>query len=300
MADKKKTTALTTLDAFSIVNRYEGIDPDMMNELADEMNDLDPESGIICRKIKLPSGGGLAYEVQGEDDDDTEYKKEIEAVVIFTHRVNGFWAGAYGDEDQNKAPICSSIDGKKGLNLETGEIIECENCPYNQYGSATDQKGNQSKGKACKNMRRLYLMMDGDPNFYLLTVPPTSIKDVNKQLAKIMAGGTPYTGLVLKFTLEKTANAAGVAYSKVVISKAGILPASVSSIAQEMRRQIKEQYQSMAITMEDYAAAPETTTVVSGTVVEESGDPAPAEEPSKAAAGDFPPPPADDSNLPFD
>ena len=35
-------------------------------------------------------------------------------------------------------------------------------------------------------MRRLYLLMDGEPNFYLLTVPPTSIRDVNKQLTNCL------------------------------------------------------------------------------------------------------------------
>ncbi len=286
---EKKSTALANMNEFSIANRYEGMSPELMAELEDEMNDLDPESGITCRKIKIPSGGGLAYEVQGEDESDVDYKKEINAVVVFTHRVNGFWTGAYGDDDQNKAPVCSSIDGKAGMNIETGEITSCETCPFNQFGSASDQKGNQSKGKACKNMRRIYMMMNGDPNFYLLTVPPTSIKDVNKQLAKIIAGGTPYTSLVLKFTLEKTRNAAGIEYSKVVISKAGLLPPAVSATAQEMRRQIKEQYQSMAITFDDYTAAPEQST--------EQQKPAPkvddfSEIPPEAT-------PIDDDNLPF-
>ena len=296
MAKNKKTTALATLETFSIANRYEGMDPEMMEELEDEMSDLDPESGITCRKIKIPSGGGLAYEVQGEEETDVEYMKEIKAVVVFTHRVNGFWAGAYGDDDQNKAPVCSSIDGKTGVRIDSGEVISCETCPLNQFGSATDQKGEPGKGKACKNMRRLYLMMDNDPNFYLLTVPPTSIKDVNKQLAKIMAGGTPYTGLVLKLTLEKTKNAAGVEYSKVVISKAGLLSTAVSAAAKEMRRQIKEQYPSMAITSEDYAAPEQSTAAETPDEI-----PAPVENYTTATADDFPePPPTDEDNLPFD
>ena len=54
MAKNKKTTALATLETFSIANRYEGMDPEMMEELEDEMSDLDPESGITCRKIKKP------------------------------------------------------------------------------------------------------------------------------------------------------------------------------------------------------------------------------------------------------
>lgn len=259
MATKKNTgTELAVVDSFQIANRYEGIDPELLAELQDQADDLDPESGISCLQIKIPSGGGLAYEVQGEEDGDAEYMKKIDAVIIFTHRANGFWPEAFGSgDDQNKAPVCSSMDGKTGLYTETGEVRSCESCPLNQFGSGTDQKGNQARGKACKNMRRLYLMMSGDPNLYLLTVPPTSIKEVNRQLAKIIAGGTPYTGLIVSLTLEKTQNANGVAYSKVVIKKSGVLPPAIATQAIAMRRQIKDQYKNVALTMDDYAPAPE-------------------------------------------
>lgn len=105
MATKKNETALAVADNFQLMNRYEGIDPELLAELQDEMDDLDPESGITCLKIKIPSGGGLAYEVQTDEEDDAEYMKQIDGVVIFTHRANGFWAGAYGSgEDQNQPP----------------------------------------------------------------------------------------------------------------------------------------------------------------------------------------------------
>lgn len=257
MAEKKKSAELAVVGSFQIANRYENMAPELLAELQDEMDDLDPESGIACRKIKIPSGGGLAYEVQGEDEDDVEYMKEIKGIIIFTHRANGFWPGAYGDDDQNKIPVCSSMDGKTGIWSDTGEVRSCETCPMNQFGSATDQKGAQSRGKACKNMRRIYLVMDGDPNFYLLTVPPTSTKDVNKQLQKIIGGGTPYTGLIVSLKLEKTQNAAGVAYSRVLVSKSGLLTPEVAAMAKEMRRQIKEQYKNMALTLDDYVTAPD-------------------------------------------
>lgn len=259
MATKKNTgTELAVVDSFQIANRYEGIDPELLAELQDQADDLDPESGISCLQIKIPSGGGLAYEVQGDDDGDVEYMKNIEAVIVFTHRTNGFWTEAYGSgDDQNKAPACASMDGKTAIWTDTGEVRSCEHCPMNQFGSAADQKGNQARGKACKNMRRLYLMMSGDPNLYLLTVPPTSIKDVNKQLAKIIAGGTPYTGLIVSLTLEKTKNATGVDYSKVVIKKSGVLSAAVAAQAIALRRRIKDQYQNVALTLDDYTPAPE-------------------------------------------
>lgn len=261
MATKKNE--LAPIDNFQIANRYEGMDPELLAELQDQMEDLDDESGIQCRLIKIPAGGGLAYEVQGEDDDDVEYMKEISGVIVFTHRMNGYWPNSYGTgEGEDKIPLCSSMDGKTGLCRDIGEVRSCESCPMNQFGSGTDAKGEASRGKACKNMRRLYMMLDGDPNFYLLTVPPTSIKEVNRQLAKIMGSkGIPYTGLIVSLKLEKAVNAGGIAYSKVVIEKKGLLPAAVANTAREMRREIKAQYQNMAITLDDYATAPDNNTV---------------------------------------
>lgn len=298
MAAKKNSTELALMDSFKIANRYEGIDPELMAELQDELGDLDPESGITCRQIKVPSGGGLAFEVQGEDEGDAEPMKEIDGVILFTHRLSAYWPGSFGSASnpEDKIPTCSSMDGKTGIvqaGDRSGEIITCETCPYNQYGTGVDEKGNPSRGKACKNMRRIYLMMDGDPNFYLLSVPPTSIKDVNKQLAKILASGVPYTGMIVTLSLEKTKNNNGVAYSKVIIKKKGVLPSATAAQVQALRGQIKAQYQSMAITMDDYAAAP----VQQGKGVDVTPDDAEMAAMNGAAFEEAPP--HTDDDLPF-
>lgn len=297
MAGKKNSTELALMDSFKIANRYEGLDPELLAELQDEMADLDPESGIDCRQIKVPSGGGLAFEVQGEEEGDAEPMKEIDGVIVFTHRLNAYWPGSFGSASnpEDKIPACSSMDGKTGFFPSTGEVLSCEGCQWNQYGTGTDEKGNPSRGKACKNMRRIYLMMDGDPNFYLLTVPPTSIKDMNKQLAKILASGTPYTGMIVTLGLEKTKNSNGVAYSKVTIKKKGILPAPAAALVQQLRNQIKAQYQSIAITLDDYTAPAQQTgrpvdvTPDDAEMAAMNGEPAAFEEA----------PPHDDSDLPF-
>ena len=49
MTTTKKTTTLATVDSFQLVDRYEGIDPELMAELQDELSDLDPENGKIGR-----------------------------------------------------------------------------------------------------------------------------------------------------------------------------------------------------------------------------------------------------------
>ncbi len=290
---EKKTTALAVLENFQIATRYDGMSEDEIAEMKAELADLDPESGIACRKIKIPSGGGTSFEVQQEDDDDYEPMKKITGVVVFTHRLSGYWPNAYGasTDPQDKLPACSSMDGKTGFCPSTGEVIDCERCQWNQYGTATDQSGQSKRGKACKNMRRLYIMMDGDPNLYLLTVPPTSIKAVNDQLAKL----APYTKKVVTLSLEKTQNAGGTPYSKVIIKKAGALPPAAAKTTSELHRQIDAQYKSMAITFDDYQAAPER-----GKPVDVTPDDAECAAMNGDAADGFQEaPPHSDEDLPF-
>lgn len=257
MATKKNELAV--LNSFEMTAPFQSMDPELLAELQDELEDLDAEIGITCRQIKIPAGGKLAYEVQGEEDGDEEYLKEIEGVIVFTHRMNGYWPNAFGTSTnpEDKLPVCSSMDGKTGMNIQTGCVEECERCPYNQFGS----DGRGGKGKACKNMRRIYLMRSGDPNFYLLTVPPTSIREVNKSLTRIMASkGIPYTNLIIGFKLAKATNANGIDYSTVVIEKKGILPPAAAATAKEMRSQIKSKYRDMTLSLDEYASEASSNT----------------------------------------
>lgn len=241
---------LAVVSSFQIVTGFEGLDEELMEELKEEMNDLDEERGIACRQIKIPSGGGKAFEVESDDPDDPEVVKEVTGVIIFTHRMNSYWEGDFGSSDDgNRAPTCSSIDAKQGMDLQTGEVKDCENCIYNQFSP-------DGSGKPCKNMRRIYLMMSGKPGVYMISVPPTSLKDINRQLTRIM--GTqkvPYTRMVVTFKLEKAKNKGGIEYSKVIVEKTGMLPPELCSQTAEMRRQLKEKYKEVAITSADFNAA---------------------------------------------
>ena len=287
-----KKNELAVLDTFKLAKPFEGMDPELLAELEDELADLDEGSGIECRRIKMPSGGALAFEVEGEDGD-VDYVKEIQGVILFTHRVNGYWSRALGDGEGNAAPDCSSMDGKAGINNATGECISCESCPLNQYGS--DPKGGE--GKACKNMRRVYLMISGDPNCYLLTVPPTSIKDVNKKLKTLIAGGIPYTGMVVSIKLVKVTNKGGVDYAKIALDKAGLLPGPVAAQAQELRRQLKEKFKEYAIVGSEYNA-PQGDPLDINPEDDEVFPPPAGETPPTPQFEEAPPLP-DDGNLPF-
>lgn len=239
---------LATMDKFEITNPYDGMSEEDIAELKEAMEDLDPEKSIICKSIKIPNGSSNAFSIESEEDpEDSDPQKTFEGVIVFTHKANAYWDSAFGDGDDSKAPTCSAIDAKQGVVFETGELRSCDGCQFNEFGP-------DGTGKQCKNMRRLYLRLSGRPSLYLLTLPPTSMKDVNRQLATIMTTmKIPYSRLVMKFSLKKAESRQGIAYNKVVVEKAGMLPKNLWPVIDAMNKEIKSQYQSFQITADEGA-----------------------------------------------
>ena len=60
-------------------------------------------------KIKIPTGGGLAFGVINENGEPDE-SKEIEGVIIFSHVANVYYKEKY--TGGNNPPDCGSYDGK--------------------------------------------------------------------------------------------------------------------------------------------------------------------------------------------
>lgn len=245
--------------SFTVLSPFDTLDQDTLAEIQDEMEDLDSEGGFDYLRIKVPSSGGLAYEVATEDDN-VEYLKELECVIVYTHKTNQLWGASYGG-GQDNSPICSSLDGKTGMNVATGKLCACASCPNNKYGSYVGPDGTRGRGKACKNSMRVYLLLSGSSQLYMLTVPPTSMRDVDKTIKKMIMSGTPYTGAVVRFSLERAANAAGVTYSKVKLVKLGALTAEQRSKVMQWRSQVKAERQTAS--GDDYAPVVQTLPPVS-------------------------------------
>ena len=242
----KNEVATTTAGTFELVSMYSGMDEELKAQLQEEMDDLGADSGIDCRQIKMPTGTIKAFAVESDNPDDPDMMKELEGVILYTHLMNARWEGDYSGE--NRMPVCSSWDAKTGIQFGTGECMNCDRCSYNQFTERADG----TSGKDCKNMRRIYLMLNGKPQLYLLTVPPTSLNDVKKQLKRIMSRGIPYTRMVVTFKLVSATSRGGQSFAKLTVEKTGDLTPEQSQMARAMREEILKQYQNIAITSDDY------------------------------------------------
>lgn len=157
------TNTLMEQETFILPAMLEGGGEFTSEELAEDMDGL----SMSFQRVKIPAGGVIQFELPSDDPENPDYAKTLTGVILFNHSTNAYWPE--GDEyDDNVPPLCSSVDGKQGIGTPGGL---CQTCALNRFGSGSD-----GKGKACKNMRVLYLLRSGEYMPLQLTLSPTSIK----------------------------------------------------------------------------------------------------------------------------
>lgn len=240
----KETTALVTT-TFNVPSLTE-----TAANFAAEMDGLE----LTFDRVKIPSGGGQAFEVPGDDPDSPDLTKELVGVIVDQHPVNVYYALAYSGG--NSPPDCASNDGKVGIGTPGGD---CASCPHNQWGSDPDG----GRGKACQNKRRIYLLRDGDLFPILLSLPSTSIRNFGDYLLKrVLQKGHRSHSVLTKITLKKATNSSNMTYSQAQFALAGVLDAQAAQRAAEMAEGIKAYTRNLAVQAADadYATpTPEVT-----------------------------------------
>jgi len=163
-------------------------------ELAEDMDGLQ----MSFPRVKIPAGGALMFELPSDDPENPDYVKNLEGVILFNHPNNAYWPEG-SEYDDSATPLCSSVDAKQGIGEPGGS---CVSCALNQFGSAAE--GN---GKACKNMRVLYLLRSGEFMPLQVTLPPTSLKPFREFMNQsFMLRRRATYGSVVQIGLKKMSN----------------------------------------------------------------------------------------------
>ena len=205
------------------------LEGELADAIAEEMDGL---GTVPFDRVKIPSGGGIAFELPGEDEDNPEMATELTGVILYHHPVNAYWRDEYSGG--NAQPDCSSLDGKFGVDPSTGECKSCATCPYNQFGSGKDG------GKACKNIHRIYMLREGNPVPVMLPLPPTSLKYMRDYISKkVLLRGMRCHHAITKITLKREKSKAGIAYSRVAFTFIDKLTPEQIAAAEAMANSIK-------------------------------------------------------------
>lgn len=240
------------------MNQLAVIDPtDLMpivpaaDDLAAIQQELSDMDRIPYGRIKIAAGGVNIFQVFDPGEEEATPVQSVEGVIMLSHKSNGLWLRAFGSGD-NKSPDCSSVDGLTGVRTDTGECVSCEKCAYNQFGSASDGEG---RGKACKNMRRLYVMRRGDIFPMVLTLPPTALGAYDKYRTKVMLGRKKLSNVMTKITLKSASNKDGVAYSTPIFEAVGALNGAEAEAMRQYAEAFNNSAQRVGVTADDASDA---------------------------------------------
>jgi hypothetical protein len=201
---------------------------------------------LSFEKVKIPSGGGLCFEVPGEDGE-PESVKEFSAVILLQHPLNCWYESKY--TGGNQPPDCASLDGKTGIRRSTGAVCDCATCQLNLFGSA------ENGGKACQNRRRIYLLREGELFPMLLSLPTGSLQEFTRYLVKLLSKGYKSNAVVTRFSLQKATNKGGIAYSQAKFAVDRALAPEEHEQVQRLTEQIRDL--SLNVGFEEDAPPPE-------------------------------------------
>jgi hypothetical protein len=204
--------------------------------------------GVIPRLplIRILHAGALLFEVQDDLTCKPKRVEHVEGVILDHQRVNAWWEVEYA-RGGNRHPDCWSLDAKRpDATAFKIQSERCPKCPQNQYGS-------KGRGKACKNMCRLLLKVQASLLPYILTAPPTSLKELDRYLTALTNARIPASAAVTLFTLTAAKNDDGIAYSLLTPVFRDTIPVEEWAKAiVPLKQQFKDFFRQQTIEAEEY------------------------------------------------
>ena len=219
---------------------------------------------LTMQRVKIPGGGNLQFEIRGDDPDNPDYERKLVGVILYHHLANAYWPEG-SEYDDNVPPFCQSFDGKQGYG-EPGGV--CAACAFNQFGSTAN-----GSGKACKNMRQVYLLRSGEYLPLQLSLPPTSLRPFNDFMnLAFVARRRPSYSAIVEIGLKR-AESGGYTYSVATFRKVRDLEgeglAAVKSYAANFKEQVKLL---LAQRVENYKSDVESLTGTAPLELADNGD----------------------------
>ena len=219
---------------------------------------------LTMQRVKIPGGGNLQFEIRGDDPDNPDYERKLVGVILYHHLANAYWPEG-SEYDDNVPPFCQSFDGKQGYG-EPGGV--CAACAFNQFGSTAN-----GSGKACKNMRQIYLLRSGEYLPLQLSLPPTSLRPFNDFMnLAFVARRRPSYSAIVEIGLKR-AESGGYTYSVATFRKVRELEgeglAAVKSYAANFKEQVKSL---LAQRVENYKSDVESLTGTAPLELADNGD----------------------------
>lgn len=178
------------------------------NNLADGIT---ASYGIIGYRGKVWSFRyrGNTENLMRPDGDGPRNSVDFVILAAASHLSKTFYGRGRYVPDSHDRPLCQSVNGiKPDAGAQEPQSTLCATCPNNAWGSATDEKGNATRGKACKDNKRLAVVPAQDianerwGGPMLLRVPPASLQNLAELGNKMKAAGIPLPAAVIQISFD--------------------------------------------------------------------------------------------------
>jgi hypothetical protein len=245
----------------------------IMQEMQDDTAAFDMQP----TRVKI-APGGIGQFLMGDDT-----AKTFTAIVAISQKIRGYWPGS----GTGQPPLCSSPDGRIGYfalpagdkQIEDGmrsprphpgvvlavqqdapypDHFDCATCSMNQW-SSEHQKRSIGKRKACKEMRRLLLLINGWALPALMSLPPTSLRAWDAYCSGLAAKRSAYFAVRTKFELDSAEANGGETYNIVRVSIADPVTSSDLQLVAEIRKQYRDLVGGLPIAADEYDTVPTPT-----------------------------------------
>ena len=192
-------------------------------------------------RIRVPAAGGSQWTIQGIDGQERQ-APSLEGVVLHHALRRAYWSDP---NPTGEFPNCVSGDWKTGAGDPGGD---CEDCPHNQWGSATKSDGSEGRGKACTQMKLLFLLRVGETLPDVVVVSPASLKPVKHYQLKL---GARLCDVVTRLELAPEKNKDGIAYSEIRPVMAGRLDEKTVARVRNCVETLGKVFEASAVTRDD-------------------------------------------------
>lgn len=186
------------------------------------------------QQVKMPSGGSTTWQfptLSGIED-----RKEIECVLVGQGTPRVYWGTEFGKGEKGAPPDCVSPDGITGIGLYGADGIkgaegpngsrrripgDCATCPMNQWPSRSEQ----NRKKPCSELRNLFFLTQGEDSILprYVRITPGSLSVIDDFMVQLGGMRIPYFAAVVKLSLTKQTNRAGIPYAQAKLEFVGKL-----------------------------------------------------------------------------
>lgn len=243
-------------------------------------------------RIKVPAGGSTTW----EDDEGTPFK-ELAGVIVGFKKATRLYLSEMDDASGGSDPDAWSNDGKIQI-VPADTITKCEQlglpvpltnlaqCPYYQWDSVS-LLGKTGKGKATRETREVYVLLEGSVIPTQITVPATSLRAFDKHAQTMVMKLGSLSAAETIFSLEAQGSGQQ-RYSTIVFKRGNSLDPETAKQAKAFARALKSLITNDPFAGNDLADA---QAVVNGSAYQEveaqvvENDPEPEAAPEPVASG---------------